>query len=67
MRIILQPYLSIQAASPVVNLSESVLRRGCRDDTIPHIRHNGRLYIDMLALLDALETDKDVKQFEKKG
>ena len=60
MRIILQPYLSIRAASPVVNLSESVLRRGCRDGTIPHIRHNGRLYID-------LETDKDGKQFEKKG
>lgn len=29
MRIILQPFLSIRAASAVVNLPQSVLRRGC--------------------------------------
>ena len=61
MRIILSPYLSIRAASAVVNLPQSVLRRGCRDGTIRHVRHNNRLYIDMVALLEKLDTDNGWK------
>lgn len=66
MRIILQPYQSIRAASVEVNLSESALRRGCRNGKVPHIRHNGRIYIDMVALLDALDADNSGKPFGEK-
>lgn len=61
MRIILQPFLSIRAASAVVDLSESALRRGCRNGEIPHIRRNNRIYIDIVALLDALDADNGGK------
>jgi len=66
MRIILQPYQSIRAASAVVDLSESALRRGCRSGKIPHIRHNGRIYINMAALLDDLDADNNGKPFGEK-
>lgn len=66
MRIILQPYQSIQAASAVVNLPQRVLRRGCRSGRVPHIRRNGRIYIDMVALLDDLDADNSGKPFGKK-
>ena len=56
--VILQPYQSIRAASVVVNLSQSALRRGCRNGTIPHIRHNNRIYIDIPALLDKLDAEQ---------
>lgn len=65
MRIILQPFLTIRAASAVVNLSESALRRGCHNSVIPHIRRNGRIYVDMVALLDALDTDNGGKPYRK--
>lgn len=58
MRIILQPYQSIRAASSVVNLSEPALRRGCRNGKVPHIRRNGRIYVDMVALLGKLSADQ---------
>lgn len=67
MRVILGPYLSIRAASAVVNLSESALRRGCRSGAIPHIRRNGRIYVDILELLDALDADNGGKTYEKEG
>lgn len=66
MRIILAPFLTIRAASVEVNLSESVLRRGCRNGKVPHIRRNGRIYIDMVALLDALDADNSGKPFGEK-
>lgn len=67
MRIILQPYQSIKAASAVVNLPQHVLRRGCRSGKVPHIRHNGRIYIDMVALLDDLDADNSGKPFGAEG
>lgn len=67
MRIILQPYQSIRAASAVVNLSESALRRGCRNGKVPHIRRNGRIYVDMVALLDDLDADNSGKAFGAEG
>ena len=67
MRIILQPYQSIKAAGAVVNLPQHVLRRGCRNGKVPHIRRNGRIYIDMVALLDKLDTNDVGKPSGKKG
>lgn len=61
MRIILAPFLTIRAASAVVNRSESALRRGYRNGKVTHIRCNGRIYIDMEALLDALDADNGGK------
>lgn len=58
MRVILSPYLSIRAASAVVDLSESALRRGCRNGKVPHVRRSGRIYIDMVALLGKLSVDQ---------
>ena len=65
MRIILSPYLSIRAASAEVNLSQSALRRCCRDGTIRHVRHGNRLYIDMVALLEKLDTDNGYKSLSQ--
>ena len=58
MRIILQPYQSIREASATVGLSQTVLRRGCRDGTIPHIRSGRMYYVDIPALLDKLDLDQ---------
>lgn len=58
MRIILQPYLSIRAASTVVNMPPHILRRGCRNGTVPHVRSGRTYYIDVPALLDKLEAEQ---------
>lgn len=58
MRIILQPYQTIRATSITVGLPQHVLRRGCRDGTIPHIRSGRTYYIDVPALLDKLEAEQ---------
>jgi hypothetical protein len=49
-------YQGIADASRTTGLSQSYLRNGCRDGTIPHIRC-GRVYmIDVPGLYDALNT-----------
>ena len=58
MKIILQPYQTIRLASLTVGIPPHALRRGCRSGQISHIRHNGRIYIDMVALLGKLSTDQ---------
>lgn len=67
MRLILQPYQTIRSASAVVNLPQHILRRGCRNGKVPHIRRNGRIYIDMVALLDDLDADSSGKPFGEEG
>ena len=58
MSIILQPYVTIPAASRLTDLSVRKLRRGCEDGTIPHIRSNGRYYVDLPALRDRLDAEQ---------
>lgn len=58
MRIIAQPYQRIPAASRITGLSESRLRRGCKNGTIPHIRSGGIFYVDIPALWDKMDAVK---------
>lgn len=58
MRIILQPYQRVSAASRITGLSEHKLRRGCKDGTIPHIRSGGICYVDIPALWDKLDKEQ---------
>ena len=57
MRIKLQPYVTNHAASRLTYMSVRKLRRGCEDGTIPHIRSNGRYYVDLPALRDRLDAE----------
>lgn len=60
MRIILQPYQTIPAASQIISLSERELRRGCEDGTIPHIWSGGICYVDIPALWDKLDESENI-------
>lgn len=55
MRIILQPYQIIPAASKITGLSERELRLGCKTGTIPHIQSGGIFYVDIPALWDQMD------------
>lgn len=57
MRIVLQPYVTIPAASRITGLSEYRLRRGCKDGTIPHVRSGEIFYVDIPALWDKMDAD----------
>lgn len=58
MRIILQPYQTISAASGLTGLPERELWRGCEDGSIPHVWANGRYYVDLPALWDRLDAEQ---------
>lgn len=62
MRIILQPYQTVPAASKITGLSEYRLRRGCEDGTIPHIQSGGIFYVDIPALWDQMDEGQDVSE-----
>ena len=57
-KVILQPYVTIPAASRLTGLSVRKLRRGCEDGSIPHVRSNGRCYVDLPALWDKMDEDR---------
>lgn len=48
------PYKNIQEASAVSGLSQSYLRKGCKDGSIPHICCGTKYMINMPALFDQL-------------
>lgn len=48
------PYKTILEASAASGLSQSYLRKGCRDGTIPHIRIGTKFMINLPALYDQL-------------
>ena len=58
MRIILQSYQTIPAAAELTGLSVRKLRHGCEDGTVPHIRSNGRYYVDLPALWDKMDAER---------
>lgn len=55
--IILKPYQKIPEACRTTGLSQYMLRRGCRDGTVPHIRSGRTYYVDVPALLDKLSAE----------
>ena len=48
------PYKNILETSVVSGLSQSYLRKGCKDGTIPHIRIGAKYMINIPALFDQL-------------
>lgn len=57
MRIISQPYQKIKEACHTTGLSQYMLRRGCRDGTIPHVRSGRTYYVDVPSLLEKLSAN----------
>ncbi len=54
-----QPYQKIPAASKTTGLSQYLLRRGCREGFVPHIKSGRTYYVDIPALLDMLAERQD--------
>ena len=48
------PYKNIRDTSASSGLSQSYLRKGCKDGTIPHIRTGSKYMINIPALYDQL-------------
>ena len=48
------PYKNILDASAASGLSQSYLRKGCKDGSIPHIRIGSKYMINIPALYDQL-------------
>ena len=48
------PYKNIKETASISGLSQSYLRNGCKDDTIPHICVGKKYMINVPALFDQL-------------
>lgn len=48
------PFQKITEACKTTGLSQYFLRQGCKDGTIPHVKSGGVYYINVPALLEAL-------------
>lgn len=48
------PFQKIAEACKTTGLSQYFLRQGCKDGTIPHVKSGGIYYINVPALLEAL-------------
>lgn len=49
------PFQIISNASAITGLSQTFLRRGCRDGSVPHIKSGTTYYVNVPALLKKLE------------
>jgi hypothetical protein len=49
------PFQKIAEACKTTGLSQYFLRQGCKDGTIPHVKSGGVYYINVPALLEALD------------
>ena len=59
-----QPYQKIPEACRTTGLSQYMLRRGCRDGTVPHMRSGRTYYVNVPALLGKL-AQSDGTVFER--
>ena len=59
------PFASIKQACSETGLSQSFLRRGCRDGTVPHIRVGSKYFIDVPELLAKLRAGYGCEGGEK--
>lgn len=62
MRIISQPYQKIKEACRTTGLSQYMLRRGCQDGTVPHVRSGRTYYVNVPALLEKLDEGHEDSQ-----
>lgn len=51
------PFQRVPAACRITGLSQTYLRAGCRDGTIPHIKSGSIYYINVPALLKKLNAE----------
>lgn len=49
------PFQKIAEACKTTDLSQYFLRQGCKNGTIPHIKSGGVYYINIPALMEALD------------
>ncbi len=52
------PYQKIPEACRTTGLSQYYLRKGCRDGSVPHIRSGKTFYVNVPALLDKLDMQR---------
>lgn len=52
-----KPFQKFQEASRTTGLSQYFLRKGCKDNTIPHVMSGGTYYVNVPALLRQLGAD----------
>lgn len=52
-------FVKVSAACEITGLSKWFLRKGCRENTIPHIRSGKIIYIDLERLLEQLRAGSD--------
>jgi len=50
------PFQKVAEACKTTGLSQYYLRQGCKNGTIPHIKSGGVYYINVLALMEKLDT-----------
>lgn len=46
------PFQRIPAACRITGLSQSFLRAGCKDGTVPHLKSGNTYYVNVQALLE---------------
>ena len=51
------PFQRVPAACRITGLSQTYLRAGCKDGTVPHIRSGSTYYINIPALLQKLNEE----------
>lgn len=58
MQTMIKPYQKIQEACRTTGLSQYMLRRGCQDGSVPHVRSGRTYYVNVPALLGKLSADQ---------
>lgn len=53
------PFQKIAEACKTTGLTQYFLRQGCKDGTIPHVKSGGVYYINVPALLEALDEQQE--------
>ena len=52
------PFQKIAEACKTTGLSQYFLRQGCKNGTVPHIKSGGVYYINVPALMEALDAEQ---------
>lgn len=53
-----KPFQKIKEACRTTGLSQHMLRHGCRDGTVPHVRSGRTYYVDVPALLKKISANQ---------
>lgn len=61
------PFQKIPAACKATGLSQSFLRKGCRDGSVPHIKSGNVYFVNVPALLEQLDAQSRGAEGAKLG